>query len=264
LLFIVGSYIVYRWATKNQLAWEMERELHEEKLRSIYEGSNDAIMLLNEKGFIDCNGRTLEIFGLRDKTEFIAHLPSDFSPPVQPDGCDSQIVAAEHIANAIKLGKSHFEWLHRRKNGEDFPAEVLLSSFIYGGERILQGTVRDITEQKNTELALQRESSTWIQAMDSFTDAIYLLDAERRLVRANKMFYAMLQLDSAQVVGKHIAAIVHPQGEAVPCPVCRAQEEKRDALITMEADHPDNTSRRPIEVSIKTIRDMAGYRQARW
>jgi len=30
LLFIVGSYIVYRWATKNQLAWEMERELHEE------------------------------------------------------------------------------------------------------------------------------------------------------------------------------------------------------------------------------------------
>jgi len=93
--------------------------------------------------------------------------------------------------------------------------------------------------------------------MDSFHRPIYLLDAERRLVRATRCFYAMLQLDSAQVVGKHIAAIVHPQGEAVPCPVCRAQEEKRDALITMEADHPDNTSRRPIEVSIKTIRDMA-------
>ena len=257
-LFIFGSYIVYRWTTQNQLAWEMERERHEEKLRSIYEGSNDAIMLLTASGFIDCNVRTLEIFGLKDKAEFIAHLPSDFSPVVQPDGRESSVAAADHIAKALQLGKNHFEWIHRRKKGEDFPAEVLLSAFNYGGERILQATVRDITEQKNTELALQRESSSWIQAMDSFIDAIYLLDADRRLVRANKMFYAMLQVDPAQVFGKHIADIVHPLGETVPCPVCRAQEERLDTVITMEADHPDNAARRPIEVSVKIIRDKNG------
>jgi diguanylate cyclase (GGDEF)-like protein/PAS domain S-box-containing protein len=257
-LFIVGSYVVYRWTTKNQLAWEVERELHEEKLRSIYDGSNDAIMLLTAKGFIDCNARTLEVFGLQDKAEFIAHLPSEFSPPLQPDGRDSQLAANEHIAQALKLGKLRLEWMHRRKNGEDFPAEVVLSAFNYGGERILQATVRDITEQKKTELALQRESSSWIQAMDSFVDAIYLLDAERHLVRANKMFYAMLQVDPAQVVGKHIAEIVHPLGETVPCPVCRAQEERRDTVITMEADHTDNAAKRPIEVSVKSIRDKDG------
>jgi diguanylate cyclase (GGDEF)-like protein/PAS domain S-box-containing protein len=38
LLFILGSYAVYRWTTKNQLAWELEREQQEEKLHSIYDG----------------------------------------------------------------------------------------------------------------------------------------------------------------------------------------------------------------------------------
>jgi len=37
LLFVLGSYAVYRWTSKNQLAWELERELHEEKLRSIHD-----------------------------------------------------------------------------------------------------------------------------------------------------------------------------------------------------------------------------------
>jgi len=258
LLFALGSYNVYRWAAKNQLAWEQERELHEEKLRSIYEGSHDAIMLLTPHGFIDCNTRTLEILGLQDKSEFVSHLPVDFFPPLQPDGRESGATVAEYISKALQSGKVYFEWMLRRRDGEDFPAQVLLSAFNYGGERILQATVRDTTEQKNIELALQRESLSWFQAMDSFDDAIYLLDTQRRLVRANKMFYSMMQADPAQVIGRHIAEIVHPHGEVELCPVCRAQEKKQDALITMEADHQDNPSGRPLEISVKVIRDESG------
>lgn len=257
-LFVLASYTVYRWTTQNQLAWELERELHEEKLRSIYEGSNDAIMLLTANGFIDCNARTLDIFGLQHKSEFVGHQPSDFSPQLQPDGRKSKDAAFDHIAEAMQSGKEHFEWMHRRKNGADFPAEVLLSAFNYGGERILQATVRDITEQKKTERALQRESSIWIQAMDSFVDVIYLLDAHRHLVRANKMFYTMMHIEPEQAVGRHIAEIIHPLGETVLCPVCRAQEERLDTVISMEADHPDNPSGRPIEVNVKIMRDEAG------
>ena len=120
----------------------------QEKLRSIYEGSNDAIMLLTESGFIDCNARTLEMLGLQDKTEFVGHNPAEFSPLVQPDGRASMVAVSEDVAKALQSGKNQFEWVHRRKNGEDFPVEVLLSAFQYGGERILQAAVRDITERK--------------------------------------------------------------------------------------------------------------------
>ncbi len=124
---------------------------YEEKLRSIYEGSNDAIMLLTDKGFIDCNAQALEMLGLTDKSELVAHFLAEFSPPVQPDGRESMVAAADNIAEAQQLGGNHFEWILRRKNGEDFPADVLLSAFNYGGERILQAAVRDITERKQAE-----------------------------------------------------------------------------------------------------------------
>lgn len=38
LLFILGSYVAYRWTSRNQLAWELKREQQEKKLRSIYNG----------------------------------------------------------------------------------------------------------------------------------------------------------------------------------------------------------------------------------
>lgn len=261
-LVLMGSFVVYRRTARRQLAWEREREKHQERFQLIFEGSSDAIMLLDEQGFFDCNARTLDVFGLNSKEEFISCHPSDFSPPFQPDGQDSLSAANDQIKTALQRGENRFEWIHRRKNGEDFPAEVLLSAFDYDGKRVLQSTVRDITERKKAERVLEeslahsrRESSDWVQAMDSFTDVIYLLDPQRRLVRANKMFYAMAHTDPEHAIGQHIVSLVHPAGETVPCPVCRAQEEKKDKVITMEADHPDNPSGRPIEINVKILRD---------
>ena len=123
----------------------------EEKFRSIYEGSNDAIMLLTEKGFFNCNERTLEIFGLTCKDEFVSMHPSQLSPPLQPNGQDSYTAVNEKIVTAFEQGSNRFDWMHRRKSGENFPAEVLFSAFDYQGKRVLQATVRDITERKQNE-----------------------------------------------------------------------------------------------------------------
>lgn len=134
-----------------------------------------------------------------------------------------------------------FSTTHRRKDGSDIPVEVILQHLASANEpSMLVAIVRNISERKRVELALQQEISEWTQAMDSFGDVIYLLDVNRHLVRANKMFYALTRTSSSEAVGRHITEIIHPHGELVPCPVCRAQEEKRDTVITMEADHLDN------------------------
>ena len=50
-------------------------------------------------------------------------------------------------------GSQRFEWMHRRVNGELFPAEVLLTRLEMGGKPVLQSTVRDVTERKQAEAA---------------------------------------------------------------------------------------------------------------
>ncbi len=132
----------------------------EARFKAIYEGSSDALMLLTVKGFFDCNPATLEMFGFSRKEEFTCVHPADISPPLQPDGTESFPAAMERIKTAFDTGSNRFEWVHRRKSGEDFFAEVLLTAFDMDGKRVLQATVRDISKRKRAELALQQREAT--------------------------------------------------------------------------------------------------------
>ncbi|MFQ5346133.1 MAG: PAS domain S-box protein, partial [Mariprofundus sp.] len=54
-----------------------------------------------------------------------------------------------------------FEWMHKRMDGSLFPAEVLLSALEVDGNKILQATVRDISNRKKAEEALRSLSTTF-------------------------------------------------------------------------------------------------------
>ena len=127
----------------------------ETRLRTLYESTSDAVMLLNEQGFLDCNMATLQMFGCTSKEEFCAKHPADLSPDRQPGGIDSLTLANRQIAYAMEKGNNRFEWVHRRlDNGQNFDAEVLLSAMQLEEKTVLQATVRDVTERKKTEAEL--------------------------------------------------------------------------------------------------------------
>ena len=126
------------------------------KLQLLYDSSSDAIILLDEKGFFDCNAATLSLFGCATKKEFCSRHPGDFSPPTQPDGTDSMSYAKNNIARALKEGYVQFEYLHRRLDGTDFFAQVLLNKMVLGGREVLQARVYDITERKRAEKELAK------------------------------------------------------------------------------------------------------------
>ncbi len=113
-------------------------------------------------------------------------------------------------------------------------------------------------ERLKTEQALSKSVQEWAYAMDAFEDAIYLIDLDDKVVRANQAFYQLSGLSAEQVIGQDISHIIHPRGEQIPCPVCSARMARRDEYITMEANHPDNPTSNPIEVMVRIIRDDQG------
>jgi len=126
---------------------EMSLKRSEERLRTIFETSNDAIMMLDEKGFVDCNPATLSFFDVPTKEAFCRVHPAQLSPPEQPDGVDSMTAASRRIGEAYSNGSARFEWTHRTLTGRDFPCEVLLQKMTLDGREVLQAVVRDITER---------------------------------------------------------------------------------------------------------------------
>lgn len=120
----------------------------EQQFSLLYESSSDAIMMLDGDGFFDCNQATLRMFGLATRDDFIKMHPAQLSPPYQPNGVDSLTAANAMIREAFRTGANFFEWVHRRDNGEDFFADVLLSAFPGKGKQALQATVRDVSARK--------------------------------------------------------------------------------------------------------------------
>jgi len=60
--------------------------------------------------------------------------------PSQPDGTPSRTAAEQKMAAAFLNGKERFEWLHQRKNGNVFPAEVCLTALTLSGQPMLLAT----------------------------------------------------------------------------------------------------------------------------
>ncbi|MBC2694978.1 MAG: response regulator [Desulfobacteraceae bacterium] len=144
---------IYR---KSRQAEEALRE-SEEKYRTLYNSSRDAIMILEpDKGFLSGNPATVKMFGYQNEDEFISLTPTALSPGYQPDGDLSVEKSQKMISIAMEQGSHFFEWKHKRVNGEEFYSTVLLTRMKLYGKKVLQATVRDITEHKKLEIQLRQ------------------------------------------------------------------------------------------------------------
>jgi len=121
--------------------------------RTVFESSADALFIMEDDHFIECNSATLQIFKCKRK-DIIGQTPYKFSPEYQPDGRSSKKAAIEKINAALAGEPQFFEWEHKRLDGELFPTEVRLNRFIINDRIMIQASVHDITKRKQIEKEL--------------------------------------------------------------------------------------------------------------
>ncbi len=148
----------------------------ESKYHMLFESANDAIFIMKDDLFIDCNEKTLELFGCT-KAQIIHHSPYGLSPHLQPDDSISQEKALEKLEKAYNGNPQFFEWKHKKFDGTLFDAEISLNAIDFGSERYLQAIVRDITERKKAEEDLSRAKSLLFEAIEQSPAGIIIADA---------------------------------------------------------------------------------------
>lgn len=168
--------------------------------RAIFEGAQDTFMVLSQERFLDCNPSTLAMFGFGTKEAFVATHPADLSPATQPDGSDSWNSANHHIHTALREGGHRFEWVHRRLDGSEFPAEVVLSPLELAGGVVLLATVRDITERKRVQAALRHSEARFQGLLQQMNEGMVVLDAGQRIIDVNPRM--------AQIIGVPVSGLL--------------------------------------------------------
>jgi len=148
-------HVIWRDITdiRNQ---QVDLEESEKKYKTLFEDSGDAMLLIDDQKFIDCNDTSVEMLGYTSKEPLLNVHPAELSPPTQPDGRGSFEKANELIGIAFKQGHHRFEWSHQRKNGDIFPVEILLTLITIKGKQVLHTVWRDLTDKKADEAKIKK------------------------------------------------------------------------------------------------------------
>lgn len=170
-------------------------EKSEKKYRDIFEKSTDAVLIIKNGIFVDCNESTLKIFGYPTKESLLQNHPSVLSPKTQDDGKSSYLKAEEMMNIALKKGSNRFRWNHKKKNGKVFTAEVSLTR-IDDSDTIptIHTVLRDISEKVKKEkiesiLYNISKAATTINEFKEFS--LFIKNELHKLIDTNNFYIAL-------------------------------------------------------------------------
>lgn len=199
----------------------------EEKLRQLIQNAPDAIIVINEEGSINIwNPKAEEIFGWKAGEVLGMSLSETIIPEQYRAAHNNGMKRLLQTGEARVLNKT-FEVTALRKDGDEFYVSLTISRAVVPGSSLFIAFLRDISEQKKTELELEQqriqlertnrelEQYAWVASHDlkeplrkirTFSDMLLKLSAkdipEEAINRLQKIN------DSAERMDKLIEAIL--------------------------------------------------------
>ena len=178
----------------------------EEKFRSLYMSSADAVLLATPKGRIfSANPAACRMFG-RSEQELIDGGPSDMVDPADPR---LQALVEERKRTGSVRGVTTFV----RKDGSRFAGEVSSTNFTdRNGNARSSVLIRDVSERERAQAALLESEERFRSMIEQSISGTCIIDAEGRFVYVNPRLAHILGADSAQeFVGHSVMDVVAPE-----------------------------------------------------
>ena len=197
---------------RDKNATQEKLRLSEEKYRIFFENSANAMLMIRSGKFVDCNLAALNLLDYENKESFLNLSPENLSPELQSDGQKSSIKANEMMQIAMTKGAHHFEWNHKRKNGENIPLEISLTAVPVDGEILLHVVWWDISKRKQAAAALVESKNRFRDMTDMLPEAIFETNIEMKITYANRRAYDLFNFTNKDfMLGVYIHDMVVPE-----------------------------------------------------
>jgi len=187
----------------------------EERYRRLVELSPDAMAVHSEGIVVYINTAGMKLFGATSLEEVIGKPILDF---VHPDYWE---IVKERVSKIYESGEQTelIEEKMVRLDGQSIDVEVLGVPITYQGQTAVQVVIRDISERKRAEKALQESETRLNTILDAVQMGIVIIDPTTRvIVEANPSALEMLGAPKEQVVGAVCHQYICPAARG-HCPI---------------------------------------------
>ncbi len=210
----------------------------EERYRKVFDSTADAVVLIYENTMVDCNQTALKVFECTME-EFSRYPPKRFWAEFQNDGSLSTKTCDHYVKEALSGSPQVFEWRHRRFSGEEFDAEVSLTSIDLNNAPHLVASIRDITDRKRNQRKIQQLVSMQQAIFDGADYSIVSTDENGLIKSFNRAAERLTGYRANEVIDQQSTLIYHDIDEIN----WRAIELSDELDVTVEANFSVFTSR---------------------
>ena len=250
-----GIIINHRDITERKQAEEALEE-SEERYRSLAESAVDAIVSADSSGrIISWNKAAEAMFGYTE--EEVTGKPVAILMPERYRAAHTEGLERMRTGGEPRLIGTTREFEGTRKDGAELPLELSLTTWLTPRGRFYSAIIRDITERKQAEEALQKTYEQLRTMIDTSPLAIITLDLEGKVTSWNPAAEMMFGWTAEEVIGKPMPIIPDDQLPVFHGHLQRLLEG--DILSGVEVPHirKDGT-RVEISVSIAGLHDSTG------
>jgi PAS domain S-box-containing protein len=204
------------------------------RLRAIVEHAGDAIVSIDDKGIIETfNPAAQRVFGYRPEEVIGSSVMRLAARHYRPGMArDLDAVVRDGIAGTKALNRQVFG---ERRNGQRFPANLVVSEMRIGERRAFTGLVRDISKRRRSTDDVKRANRQLAETLglqqaifDSTHYAIIAADLQGKVSMFNDGAQRMLGYTEAEMRAGASLALLHEPGELAA----------RAAALADELGHP--------------------------
>jgi formate hydrogenlyase transcriptional activator len=171
----------------------------------LFECSPDAILVTGADGRIfAANPRAEQFFGYT-RDELIGN-PVEMLVPERFRNIHVHHRSDYHAEPHMRPMGAGLELFGKRKDGSEFPVDILLSPVRTNGEQVVLAVVRDITDRKRAEEGLRQSEERFRLLVDGARDyAIFMLDLEGRVATWNPGAERIKGYRAEEILGQHFS-----------------------------------------------------------
>jgi PAS domain S-box-containing protein len=172
----------------------------DEQYRIFTEGAFEALFLSEQGICIGQNPAAKRMFGYSDE-EALGRSGTEWIAPEYRDRVQE---------NMLSGYTKPYEAVALRKDGTTFPCELQGRMTDFDGRRIRITALRDITDRKLAEQAVQASEERYRGVFDNAAVGIDLVDANGRFLQVNRALAAMLGYSEEELLTLSVFDITHP------------------------------------------------------